>query len=125
MDFLGPGLDPSSRCDLSHSCGNTGSLTHCASQGCNLCPRAPKEAADHIAPQWELLSYLQMRKLQVREVKKCTEAIHFLQQPLVLWPHWLGWLQQPWAGPPQTSSKYRRKFSWHRKPQTACKTPVA
>ena len=30
MEFPGQGSDPSHSCNLRHSCGNTGSLTHCA-----------------------------------------------------------------------------------------------
>ena len=33
MEFPGQGSDLSHRCDLCHSCGNTGSLTHCAGPG--------------------------------------------------------------------------------------------
>ena len=33
MRFLGQGSDPSHSCDLHHSGGNTGSLTHCARLG--------------------------------------------------------------------------------------------
>ena len=39
---LGQGSDLSRRLDLSHSCINAAYLTHCASQGLNPCPRAPK-----------------------------------------------------------------------------------
>ena len=38
MEFPGQGSDPS----FSFSCGNAGSLTHCAGLGWNLCPSAPK-----------------------------------------------------------------------------------
>ena len=30
LKLLGQGLDPSCSCNLPHSCGNTGSLTHCS-----------------------------------------------------------------------------------------------
>ena len=33
MEFPGQGSDPSCSCNLSHSCGNTRSLTHCARPG--------------------------------------------------------------------------------------------
>ena len=38
----GPGSDPSHNCDLSRSCGNAGSLTHCAGPGIEPHPSAPK-----------------------------------------------------------------------------------
>ena len=46
IEFLGQGLDPSHsqrhRHDLSHSCGNAGSPTHCARPGIKLCVSTPK-----------------------------------------------------------------------------------
>ena len=42
MEFPGQRSDPSSSHNLSHSCGNTGSLNHCAGWGSNLRPRTPK-----------------------------------------------------------------------------------
>ena len=45
-------------CDLSRSCCSTASLTHCARQaGLNLCPGIPQDAAQPLAPQWELLNF--------------------------------------------------------------------
>ena len=41
MEFPGQGSDLSHSVDLSHSCSNTGSLTHCAGLG-NPHPSAPK-----------------------------------------------------------------------------------
>ena len=41
MEFPGQGSDLSHSCGLSCSCGNAGSLTHCAGQGWNLHPNAP------------------------------------------------------------------------------------
>ena len=38
----GRGSDLSRNWDLSHSCGNTRSLTYCTGQGSNLCPSAHK-----------------------------------------------------------------------------------
>ena len=41
-ELQGQGSDLSLSHDLSHSCGIAGSLTHCAGQGLNLWPSAPK-----------------------------------------------------------------------------------
>ena len=35
--FLGQGSNLSQSCDLCHSCGNTGSLTHCGGRESNVC----------------------------------------------------------------------------------------
>ena len=48
MEFLGQGSD------LSHSCGHTGSATHCAGLGIKSEPQSSQDAADPITPQWEL-----------------------------------------------------------------------
>lgn len=42
MEFLSQRSDPSCSFDLSHSCGDAGSLTHLLDQGLNLQPSAPK-----------------------------------------------------------------------------------
>ena len=49
------GSDPSLSHDLSHSCGNARSLTHCARLGIKPVTHHSQDAADPIAPQWELL----------------------------------------------------------------------
>ena len=54
-EFLGQGSDPSYSCDLSHTCGNTGSLTHCARLGIKPLSWHSQDAANPVAPQWELL----------------------------------------------------------------------
>ena len=53
-----PGWDLSCSCDLSHSCGNTGSLTHCARPGIKPASQHPQDAASPAAPQWELMESL-------------------------------------------------------------------
>ena len=56
MEFLGQeseqGSYPSCSCELGHSCGHAGSLTHCAGLGLNLLPNTP----DAIVPQQDLLT---------------------------------------------------------------------
>ena len=42
MEFLGQGSDQSPGCNLSHGCGNAGSLTHCAWLGIEPVSNAPK-----------------------------------------------------------------------------------
>ena len=41
--FQGQGSDLSHSCDLRHSCGNAGFLTHCAGLGIKPAPSAPKK----------------------------------------------------------------------------------
>ena len=55
MELSGQGSDWSHSLNLSHRCGNTGSLTHCAGQGSNPRPRGSQDAADPIVPHWELM----------------------------------------------------------------------
>ena len=50
MELLGQGLD------LSCSCSNAGSLTHCAELGIEPTSQSSQDAADPIAPQQELLN---------------------------------------------------------------------
>ena len=54
-----PGIrsDLSCSCDLSHSYGNAGSLTHCAGPVIELVYQSSSNAAGPIAPQWGLLSF--------------------------------------------------------------------
>ena len=54
MEFLGQGSDLSCSCDLCSSCCNTGSLTHCASQGIKPASQHSRDAADPGVPQQEL-----------------------------------------------------------------------
>ena len=42
-------------CNLSHSCGNARSLTHCAGPGIKPVSQCSQETIDPIMPQWELL----------------------------------------------------------------------
>ena len=55
MELPGQGSDPSHSRKLSHSCGNTGLLTHCAGLGIQPSSQCSQDAADLIAPQQELL----------------------------------------------------------------------
>ena len=48
MEFSGQGLDPSHNCDLNRSCGNTKSLTHCASRGMEAVSQSSGDTVDHI-----------------------------------------------------------------------------
>ena len=62
MKFSGQGSDLSCSCNLSHSCGNTGFLTHCARPGIELSSQRSQDATDPTAPQWELpLSFMYFR----------------------------------------------------------------
>ena len=54
MELPGQGSDPSHSHNQSHSCGNTGSFTHCAGPGIEPASRCSREAADPAAPQREL-----------------------------------------------------------------------
>ena len=56
MEFPGQGSDLSCSCDLYHSWGNTGSLTHCAGLGMKPVSQHSREDADPFAPQRELLN---------------------------------------------------------------------
>ena len=49
--------DPSHICDLSHSCGNAGSLTHCAGPGIKPASQRSQDATDPVVPQQELLGF--------------------------------------------------------------------
>ena len=55
MGFLGQGSDPSCSCDLSCSCSNARSLTHCVRLGIEPAFQHSHDAAHPIAPQQELL----------------------------------------------------------------------
>ena len=52
MEFPGKESDPS------HSCGNTGSLTHCAGLGIEPASQSSQNAAYPVAPQQELLFFI-------------------------------------------------------------------
>ena len=54
MDFPGQGSDPSHSCHLSHSYGNTRSLTHCARPGIEPVPHSSEDATDPVVPQWSV-----------------------------------------------------------------------
>ena len=56
MEFPGQGSDPSCRFDLSHSCSNARSFTHCAGPGIKPASQQSQEAADPVTAQWELLA---------------------------------------------------------------------
>lgn len=53
MEFLDQGSDPTHSCDLSHSCGNTRSLTHCARLRFEPASQHSQDVSDPISPQWE------------------------------------------------------------------------
>ena len=46
-EFPDQGADPSHSLDLSHSCSNAESLTHCAWLGIKPCPGSPKSLQSH------------------------------------------------------------------------------
>ena len=54
MEFSDQGSDQSHSCDLHHSCGNSGSLTHCARLGIKPASQCGRDAADAAALQQEL-----------------------------------------------------------------------
>ena len=54
MEFLGQVSDPSRSCNLSCTCGNAGSLTHCGGPGIEPETQCYQEAASPVVPQWEL-----------------------------------------------------------------------
>ena len=53
-EFLGQGSDPSCSCNLSHSCGNAGSLTHCARLEIEPVSQGSQDAVNPDGPQQEL-----------------------------------------------------------------------
>ena len=55
MKFLGQGSDLSQNLDLSHSCGNARSLTHCAGPGIKSASQHSQDTTDPVVPQQELL----------------------------------------------------------------------
>ena len=55
IEFPGQELDQSWSCDPSHSCGNVGSLTHCARVGIEQASQCSQDAAHPVVPQQELL----------------------------------------------------------------------
>ena len=54
FEFPGQGSDLSQSCDLSHSCGNTKSLTHCAGLGIKPVSRCSQDTADPAVPHQQL-----------------------------------------------------------------------
>lgn len=56
MEYGVPGPGVSCMCDLSHSCGNVGSLTHCVGPGMAPASQRSRYTADPTAPQGELLT---------------------------------------------------------------------
>ena len=60
MEFLGLGSDLSCGHDLSHSCGNAGSLTHRAGPGTETAAQHSQHTTDPTAPQQELLNSFEM-----------------------------------------------------------------
>ena len=60
MGFQGQESDPSPGCDLCHSCGNAGSLTHCARPGIEPASQRSQDITNPSAPQREVLNRLQV-----------------------------------------------------------------
>ena len=58
MEFLGQGSDPSHSRDLSHSCGNAGSLTHCAGPTIEPVSQSSQDTTDAITTKQELLQLI-------------------------------------------------------------------
>ena len=54
VELPGQGSDPSRSCDLCCTCGNTGSLSHCAEPGIKPMLRCSQDIAHPIVPQQEL-----------------------------------------------------------------------
>ena len=71
MELPGQGSDLSHSLELSHSCGNTGSLTRCARPGVEPMFQGSQDAAHPIVSQWELLKD---KLTKLRDVKKVTCA---------------------------------------------------
>ena len=53
----GPGIRSEWSCDLHCSCGNSGSLIHCARLGIEPMSQRSRDATDAVVPQQELLNY--------------------------------------------------------------------
>ena len=54
MEFLGQGSDLSHSYDPSRSCGNAGSLIHCAGPETEPVSQCSQDDANPVVPQWEL-----------------------------------------------------------------------
>ena len=57
MEFPGQGSDPSCSLDLSQSCGNARSITHCAEPGIKTISQHFQDTTNSTVPQWELLEF--------------------------------------------------------------------
>ena len=67
MDFLGQGSDPSCSCELSLSCGNAGSLTHCDKMGIIPSSQHSQDTTNPNAPQRKLPnSFKKMFQLRLK-----------------------------------------------------------
>ena len=73
MEFQGQGSDPSHSCDLSHSCSDARSLTHCAGPEIKLVSQCSQDTANPIVPQWELPLYLFKYDISPSETSKLQE----------------------------------------------------
>ena len=58
---------PGPRISWDHSCGNAGSLTHCARLGIKPVSQRSQDTPDHISPQWEHLFFFFRAALQAYE----------------------------------------------------------
>ena len=70
MEVPSQGSDLRCHVELSHSCSNVGSLTHCAGLGIEPVSQLSQNAADPIAPQCELLRILFKLLLIMHECSK-------------------------------------------------------
>ena len=68
LEFPGQGSDPKHCPDLSHSWGNTGSLTHCAGPSIEPVSQCSQDANDPVAP---------LRELQCTSVFKASVQVRF------------------------------------------------
>ena len=77
MEFPGQVSDQSHSCDLHHSCGNTGFLTHCARPGLQPVSQPSRDATASIVPVWTpvfffFFWYLSLVDLQCCVSFRCT-----------------------------------------------------
>lgn len=69
MELWVQGSDPSYSRELSYSCSDAGSLTHCAGVGIEPTSQHPQDPANPVAPQWELLCFLKWQVLKGKDVQ--------------------------------------------------------
>ena len=93
IEFPDQGSDPSHGCNLSHSCGNAGSLTHYAGPAIEPVFECSQEATNPIVPQRELLvfwgffKYSWFNVVSISAVQQSDPVIHIYTFPFLHYLH--------------------------------------